>query len=126
KPYSWIDISREHQHREEEAMLAEIVRGLATAAVTAAAVLFAGTAAAQEPVRGGELKASVLELPQTLDPLLGNSASIDPLTLDLIYDTLIEWDVEGNYSPGLAESWEFSADGKTLTLKLRSGVRFHD
>jgi peptide/nickel transport system substrate-binding protein len=68
----------------------------------------------------------VLELPQTLDPLLGNSASIDPLTLDLIYDTLVEWDVNGDYVPGLAESWSFSEDGKVLTMKLRNGVMFHD
>ncbi|MGM9520875.1 MAG: ABC transporter substrate-binding protein [Oscillospiraceae bacterium] len=43
-----------------------------------------------------------------------------------IYDTLIRKDAEGNLVGGLAESWEFSEDGKELTLKLVEGVKFHN
>jgi len=43
-----------------------------------------------------------------------------------IYDYLVEIDpVTGELAPSLASSWE-SADGKVWTLKLRSGVLFHD
>jgi peptide/nickel transport system substrate-binding protein len=99
------------------------------ATVAAAALLVLPSswpAVGQTPARGGDITASVLELPQTLDPLLGNSASIDPLTLDLIFDTLVEWDDDGNYGPGLADSWEFNEDGTVLTLHLREGIQFHD
>ncbi|GAB4524797.1 MAG: ABC transporter substrate-binding protein [Anaerolineae bacterium] len=46
--------------------------------------------------------------------------------LELIYEPLILTDQELNLQPGLAESWEFSEDGLTLTFALRQGVTFHD
>ncbi|MCL5107854.1 MAG: ABC transporter substrate-binding protein [Chloroflexi bacterium] len=42
-----------------------------------------------------------------------------------IYNTLAHYDTSLNLQPELAEKWDFSADGKTLTLKLREGVKFH-
>src|SRR5471032_3224615 len=44
-----------------------------------------------------------------------------------IFDSLVRYkpgsvDVE----PGLAESWDISADGLTYTFHLRKGVKFHD
>ena len=43
-----------------------------------------------------------------------------------MYETLIQLDRNGNRSPSLAESWSWSKDGLSLTLKLRGGVTFHD
>jgi len=42
-----------------------------------------------------------------------------------LMDTVVSFDHGMNLQPGLAESWEFSRDFKTLTLKLRKGVKFH-
>ena len=47
-------------------------------------------------------------------------------TLDLVYDTLIETTDSGQLEPSLAEEWEVSGDGTTVTLTLREGVQFHD
>ena len=38
-----------------------------------------------------------------------------------LYDGLIFPEADGTYSPGLAESWEVSADGLTYTFKLQIG-----
>ena len=64
--------------------------------------------------------------PPGFDPeaVLNNSAGFVMAT---IYDSLVRYkpgsvDVE----PGLAESWDVSADGLTYTFHLRKGVKFHD
>jgi len=43
-----------------------------------------------------------------------------------VYDTLIYSDNEGVLKPGAAKSWEYSADAKSLTLKLRDDMEFSD
>ena len=45
---------------------------------------------------------------------------------ELVYDTLIEGDYDGNFKPCLAESWTLSDDGLEAELKLVQGVKFHD
>jgi peptide/nickel transport system substrate-binding protein len=42
------------------------------------------------------------------------------------YDRLINLTPDGKFEPQLAESWSFKDDNKTLELKLRKGVVFHD
>lgn len=43
----------------------------------------------------------------------------------LVYENLVNYE-NGEIVPGLAERWEFSDDGCTLTFYLRPGVTFHD
>lgn len=50
----------------------------------------------------------------------------DSTMLNLVYDRLVHRDIDGNPVPGLAEAWEFAADGSALTLTLRNGVTFSD
>jgi len=71
------------------------------------------------------LKISAPANPSSLDPAKGVSGT-DHVQLYTMYDTLVEWDFQTlEARPGLAEAWEF-ADPKTLMLKLREGVTFHD
>ena len=44
----------------------------------------------------------------------------------LVYDRLVHVTADGAPSPGLAESWEFGADAKSITFTLKSGVTFTD
>ena len=43
-----------------------------------------------------------------------------------IFDSLIRYDHDVQPHPRLAETWEMSDDGLTLTIKLREGVKFHN
>jgi peptide/nickel transport system substrate-binding protein len=80
-------------------------------------------AAAAQPKASGTLRAIQA----------GDLASLDGhyyttgngLSIWLIYETLTQYDDNLKPQPALAESWDQSADGKSITLKLRKGVQFH-
>lgn len=61
---------------------------------------------------------------QVLDPARAKSPEALH-TLGLVYDTLLDTDDEGRLTPGLAEDWQVSGDGTTVTFTLREGVDFH-
>jgi peptide/nickel transport system substrate-binding protein len=42
-----------------------------------------------------------------------------------LFNTLARYDATLQPQPELAEKWDFSPDGRTLSLKLRQGVKFH-
>lgn len=46
--------------------------------------------------------------------------------VQLMYDSLTRFDKDMNTVPGLAESWDVSPDGLTVTFSLREGVTFAD
>lgn len=90
-----------------------------------AALLTPSEVFAQAARKGGTLKIAAPHNPSTLDPMTGRSGP-DHAYLYALFDSLIEWDfVSLTPKPGLAESWTYP-DPKTLVLKLRSGVKFHD
>ncbi|HWU90120.1 MAG TPA: ABC transporter substrate-binding protein, partial [Kofleriaceae bacterium] len=63
---------------------------------------------------------------QLLDPVrVQDSESIEVSTL--LFEGLVRWTADGTeVEPGLARSWEVSADGRVWTFQLRPGVVFHD
>ncbi len=63
--------------------------------------------------------------PTSLDPQFGEDTTTQRVVMQ-ISDTLIGVDENMNYVPKLAESWEMSPDGLTLTFKLREGVKAHN
>ena len=66
--------------------------------------------------------------PITVSRLDPHKASIsqDATTLFPVYDRLLDVTPTGDLVPMLAESWEFSPDGLTLTMHVRQNVTFHD
>jgi peptide/nickel transport system substrate-binding protein len=80
--------------------------------------------------------ASAEDRPSLVVAVQGNPPSFEPLTTESlvayrviynVFDNLIDVDYNNNYKlqPGLATEWK-RIDGKTLELKLRPGVKFHD
>jgi peptide/nickel transport system substrate-binding protein len=64
--------------------------------------------------------------PSGIDPHLNASAELG-IPLSSVYDTLIFRDpTNGEFVPGLTESWTISSDGLTYTFSLRKDVEFHD
>lgn len=94
-------------------------------AVALSLVLALGGSAAVAQTPGGNLVITTTPEPT----LITNALSSAPTTAELatkIFDGLLEYDMELNPQPSLAESWEVSEDGKTITFKLREGVVWHD
>ena len=81
--------------------------------------------AQDQPKRGGTLTFTTRKDLTMMNPLVRTS-STDKSLRDLMYEALLAMDLNGNVRPNLAESWEISKDGKTYTLHLRKGVKFHD
>lgn len=59
----------------------------------------------------------------TWDPA-GQPSMASYIARILIYDTLIESDHKGHYTPSLATKWGVTNDGKDWTFELRKGVKF--
>src|SRR6266705_3009795 len=80
--------------------------------------------AADAPKKGGILRVGFYIEAATMDPHFSGS-KIDRQVYHNIYEPLVTLDVKLGIKPGLAESWQ-QPDPKTLILRLRRGVKFHD
>lgn len=63
--------------------------------------------------------------PDGLDPHKTTAASTFQISNN-IYDTLVKVTPEGEFVGGLAESWDVSEDGLSITFHLRADTMFHD
>lgn len=61
------------------------------------------------------IRGAWIEDPTTFDPALTQTTD-DYRAVRLAYDTVVRRDLDGEFVPGLADSWEQSADGVTLTI----------
>jgi peptide/nickel transport system substrate-binding protein len=71
------------------------------------------------------LRIGLAEDPDILDPTMARTF-VGRIVFAGLCDKLFDLDEKLNVVPQLATSYEWSADNKALTIKLRSGVTFHD
>lgn len=93
-------------------------------AISVAVALALGTAQAKTPDDQLIIGFSMNNL-LSLDPAAATGNDVVELAANL-YDYLIELDPQAvsKMQPGLAESWKVSADGRSITLAIRKGVKF--
>jgi peptide/nickel transport system substrate-binding protein len=65
------------------------------------------------------------ELPTSWDPVT-SSAGWDMHALGLVYASITTLNTAGSVEAGLASSWKYAADGKSVTFTLRPGLKFSD
>ena len=94
---------------------------LGLAGMAIATVLLSGSAAMAETT----LRIGLAEDPDVLDPTLARTY-VGRIVFASLCDKLFDIDEKLNIVPQLALSHELSGDGKTVTIKLRTGVKFHD
>lgn len=88
--------------------------------IAAAAGLLMSTAASAQTLRIG-----LQEDPDVLDPHRARTF-VGRIVFTSMCDKLVEITPELKFVPQLATEWKWSDDSKTLTMKLRPGVKFHD
>src|ERR671930_1854392 len=89
-------------------------------AATAALALLSGAAAAQTTLRIG-----LAEDPDILDPTLARTF-VGRIVFASLCDKLFDIDETLRIVPQLATGYAWGEDNKTLTIRLREGVMFHD
>jgi peptide/nickel transport system substrate-binding protein len=94
--------------------------------ISRAAIALAVIAAlAAVPARSQTLRFGLAEDPDVLDPTLARTF-VGRVVFAALCDKLFDVDEKLDIVPQLATAYEWSADRKALTLKLRRGVTFHD
>lgn len=78
-----------------------------------------------EPRRGGVVTVHLGSEQRNLNPALRASTGVYVIASKIV-EALVDLDPDGKPVPVLATGWESTPDGKTITFKLREGVKWHD
>jgi peptide/nickel transport system substrate-binding protein len=78
------------------------------------------------PTRGGTLIVGANSECLRLDPHLTTEISCRSIVGRHVYSGLVKFNERMEIRPDLAERWEVSSDGRTMTFSLRTGVQFHN
>ncbi|MBI4277031.1 MAG: hypothetical protein HY660_01125 [Armatimonadetes bacterium] len=99
--------------------------GLAAGPGTGGLTGSAQAATAPRPVAGGTLTIAYVPFATHIDVNAANISTLNEVAL-YFYETLFDRDGSGKLVPLLAKEEQVSPDGLAVTLKLQTGVRFHD
>ena len=95
-----------------------LLTGVSVAAIAGQPVL------AQEFERGGVLRIGISQMAPSPDPVV-TTFGVNWATAGVVCEGLFAVDETWTPQPMLADSFAYSEDGKTLTVTLRDGLKFH-
>ncbi|KRA97776.1 hypothetical protein ASD83_11840 [Devosia sp. Root685] len=98
------------------------LRGALLAGVSIA--VMAGPATAQDLVQGGNLRVGISQMAPSPDPVV-TTFGVNWMTASVVCEALFGTDEAWTPQPVLADAFAYSEDGKTLTVTLREGLKFH-
>lgn len=75
--------------------------------------------------QGGTIRVAVGIDPDTLDPAQQTTTTASQI-VDMMVETLVVVDQTGAVKPLLADKWDTSSDGLSITFTLHPGIKFHD
>lgn len=78
-----------------------------------------------QPTSGGTYTEGIIGTFTTANPLYATSAA-DSSVAELIFSGLMKYNMENELVPDMAESIEVDKSGKVYTVKLQSGLAWHD
>ena len=102
--------------------------GSSSSSSSSASPAASSSAAAGTPKMGGHLRVAAGQ-GSAKEDLDAHATAYTMQSMDMrfnLYDSLLEYTHEGVQAMALAESMEPNADGTEFTIKLKSGVTFHD
>ena len=105
-----------------------IAAAIAISMLAAACGSTASNSAASESAAGAGASGTLnweWALPTSWDPVT-SSAGWDVNVLGLVYASITTLDPAGNAGPGLATSWAYAPNGKSVTFTLRPDLKFSD
>lgn len=78
------------------------------------------------PEVGGDYTEGVVGTPKYINPMYASVSDVDSDLSILVYSSLFRRDENGYLANDLAESFAVAPDGKTYTVKIKSGVKYHN
>jgi len=104
---------------------ASVILALLLGGSLVASSVLAGQPTAPAVPQGGTLKFATIGEPPNLD-IMAVPADLVTMIAQHVFEQLFAFDAEYAVKPMLAQSVSVSADGKTYTIPLRQGVKFHN
>jgi peptide/nickel transport system substrate-binding protein len=84
------------------------------------------TPSGDEPVYGGTFKMISTAGITGWDAPTDATSFLGMTIKNIVYEPLLNFDADGNWTPNLASNYEVSPDGLTVTITLKEGIMFHD